>query len=63
MADTLNVVSIYGSLRKGSFNAALALTPGFADAHQNLALALRRVGRMQEATQHASEAARLGGGR
>ena len=24
MADTLNVVSIYGSLRKGSFNAALA---------------------------------------
>jgi NAD(P)H-dependent FMN reductase len=24
MADALNVVSIYGSLRKGSFNAALA---------------------------------------
>ncbi len=26
MAGTLNVVSIYGSLRKGSFNAALART-------------------------------------
>ena len=26
MADTLNVITIHGSLRKGSFNAALART-------------------------------------
>jgi chromate reductase, NAD(P)H dehydrogenase (quinone) len=37
MADTLNVVSICGSLRKGSYNAALARTlPSLAPAHMTI---------------------------
>jgi chromate reductase, NAD(P)H dehydrogenase (quinone) len=40
MADTLNVVSIYGSLRKGSFNAALARTlPKLAPPGMTIGLA------------------------
>jgi Flp pilus assembly protein TadD len=41
------------------FETALRLNPDFADAHLNLALALRQLGRTQEAASHYSEAVRL----
>ena len=41
------------------FREALQLNPAFADAHLNLAIALRQAGRMEEATSHYNEALRL----
>ncbi|MCB9897459.1 MAG: tetratricopeptide repeat protein [Planctomycetes bacterium] len=44
-----------------AYEQALVVDPGYTEAHQNLAAALLRVGRPQDALAHVAEAERLGG--
>jgi Flp pilus assembly protein TadD len=43
----------------GHFERALRIKPDFADAHNNLGVALIRLGRVQEAIRHWEQAVRI----